>query len=61
MTFSADEKAKAAAREVKYRTRVYPRLIEAGKLSAEKAAHEIAVMAEIARDYEVLAEKDRLI
>lgn len=38
----------AAEREVKQRERVYPRLIEAKKMSQAKADHELAAMQEIA-------------
>ena len=61
MTFRAVEKLAAAEREVKQREHVYPRLIDAGKMSSAKAAHEIAVMREIADDYRQAVEKERLI
>ncbi len=55
--FTADEKAKEAEREVKMRERVYGR---AGQISPDNFRR-IQVMQEIAADYRVLAERDRLI
>lgn len=60
-SFTAEEKWKAAAREVKYRQRVYPRLVEAGKMSHGQSLQQIAVMLEISEDYAKLADKERLI
>jgi hypothetical protein len=57
---SADKLA-CAERELKMRRHVYPRWIEAGKISAGKAAHEIAAMEAIVADYKTQAEKERLI
>lgn len=58
---SASEKAKEARREVFQRQRVYPRLIAQGKLTPTAAARQIALMEEIAADYEKAAEGERLI
>lgn len=55
------DKLACAEREVKMRKRVYPRWIEAGKLSLGKAEHEIAAMEAIVADYRALADKDRLL
>lgn len=49
--FTAEQKLKCAARECEMRQRVYPRLVEQGKMTQEKADLEIAMMAEIADDY----------
>lgn len=49
--FTRDEKRKAAERELGLRQRVYPRWVEAGKMSQAKAEREIAIMREIAEDY----------
>jgi hypothetical protein len=51
-SFTNREKAAEARREVKQRERVYPRLIQQGKLKADKAADQIRIMIEIAEDYE---------
>ena len=63
MTIVATNKDKLACaeREIKMRERVYPRFIDAGKMSAGKAALEIAVMKAIADDYRQAVEKERLI
>ena len=55
------DKLACAKRELGYRRHVYERRVGEGKMSAGKAAHEIACMESIVSDYEKLAEKDRLI
>lgn len=55
------DKLACAKRELSYRKWVYPGRVEADKMSAGKAAHEIACMEAIVADYEKLAEKERLI
>ncbi|QEL25991.1 hypothetical protein FQV39_27820 [Bosea sp. F3-2] len=45
--FTARDKQRAAAREVAQRKRVYPRLIEAGKMKQSDADLQIAIMSEI--------------
>ncbi len=56
--YAADKLAEAA-REVGQRLRVYPRLVEAGKLTQPKADRQIAVMRAIERDYTTAAALDR--
>jgi hypothetical protein len=46
------DKLACAKRELAMRKNVYPRFVEQNKMSAGKAAHEIAAMEAIARDYE---------
>ena len=58
---TATDKLACAEREVKMRERVYPRWIEDGRISAGKAAHEIATMKAIAEDYRKAAESERLL
>jgi hypothetical protein len=58
---STADKLACAERELKYRQHLFPRWIAAGKISAGKAAHELACMSAIVADYKVLAEKERLI
>lgn len=58
---TAADKLACAEREVKFRKRVYPRFIDDGRLSAGKAAHEIAAMEAIVEDYKRLAEGERLL
>jgi hypothetical protein len=60
-TFTAEEKWKCAARELRMRYRVYPRWIENGNLTADKAQREQDLMAAIVEDYRALALKERLI
>lgn len=55
----ASEKLAEAAREVGQRLRVYPRLIEGGKLKKDRADRQIAVMRAIERDYTTAAALDR--
>lgn len=61
MTFTAKDKLDAVDREVRYRVRVYARLIEQGKMAKEKAEREVAIMRAIAADYHALALKERLL
>jgi hypothetical protein len=49
--FSAEAKREAVLREVKQRQRVYPRLIADGKITADFARRQIAIMESIAEDY----------
>ena len=56
--FSAREKCRAAQREVAYRVRVYGRMVDEGRKQKATADREIAVMREIAAEYEKIAESD---
>jgi hypothetical protein len=51
MNFSTEEKVKELDRELMQRHRVYRRLINAGKLSRDTAARQIAILTSIADDY----------
>lgn len=51
MSYSDEEKLKCIEREIKMRRRVYPRWVEAGKMTALQADREISVMESIADDY----------
>ena len=55
------DKLKCAERELKMRQRVYARFVDAGKMTAAAAAHEIACMAAIVEDYRKLCENERLL
>ena len=55
------DKLKCAERELEMRRRVYPRWTEDGRMSAGKAAHEIAAMEAIVADYKAAVEKELLI
>lgn len=53
------EKLAELKRERGQRLHVYPRLIEAGKLTREKADRQLALINSIIEDYEARAEVDR--
>jgi ribosomal protein S17 len=55
------DKLACVERELKMRTRVYERLVEEGKMSAGKAAHEITCMAAIVQDYVAASKAERLL
>jgi hypothetical protein len=59
------DKLACAQRELKMRNRVYPRWVEQDRMSAGKAAFEIAVMQAIVEDYGAAVEaeeaKERLL
>ena len=57
-TFTAGEKYTEARREVGYRKRVYARLVAEGKMKAENAARQIAIMEAIMQDYNGAAEAE---
>lgn len=59
--FSAFEKHREAVRELAARHSVYDRLVSSARLSKDIADRRIALMKEIADDYRVLADKERLI
>lgn len=56
MIFTAEQKRKAAEREVGMCKRVYPRWVEAKRMSQQVADEGIAIMEAIAADY---AEKEK--
>lgn len=60
-THTATTKLAAVEREIKYRKRVYPRLIEQGKMTDGAAAAQVAIFEAIAADYRELAAKERLL
>ena len=55
------DKLACAKRELAMRERVYTRWVEENKMSAGKAAHEIACMQEIVKDYESAITKESLL
>jgi hypothetical protein len=57
--FTNADLAKCARREVGLRKRAYPRWIDRGTITAEKAEREIAMMTVIADQLERLAEADK--
>lgn len=55
MKYTDLEKAMCAEREVSQRKRVYPRLVENGKMSQQGADRQIDMMREIAEEYRARA------
>jgi len=60
MTFSAEQLAACAEREVKQRRRVYPRWVEDGRMSQAFADEQFAMMEQIAREYRAKADAEAL-
>lgn len=54
--YTDQQKYEAAAREVRFRERVYGRRVAAEKMTKEQADREIAIMKEIAEDYRTKSE-----
>lgn len=59
--FTAQEKLQCVERELKQRRFVYPRRVEAGKMSKPMMDEQLALMEAIVEDYTELAAKDRLL
>jgi hypothetical protein len=59
--FSHLDKLTAVRREIAQRRAVYPRLVQAGRMSQREADRQIAIMQDIANDYDSLANKERLL
>jgi hypothetical protein len=59
--FTAEDKLRAVERELKYRKHVYPRRIEAGKMTDMLAREQISVFESIADDYREKAKSERLL
>ena len=55
------EKLACAKRELQMRENVYPRWIDKGKLTNQKAQHQLAVMRAIVEDYKKLVDAERLL
>ena len=53
---TAAEKLACAERELKVRQRAYPGRVQRRRMTAAKAAHELACMAAIAEDYRAAVE-----
>jgi hypothetical protein len=52
MRFTTEEKLDELRTELRYRRRVYARLVVQGKMSEADADHRLAIMTEIAMDYQ---------
>jgi hypothetical protein len=59
--FTAEQKRKAVERELTYRRRVFPRLIDGGKMTRQTADEQIAIFEAIKADYAEAETKERLI
>lgn len=55
MIITAADKMQCAERELKYRRRVYGRLVERSKMTKAQAERELELMEAIASDYRALA------
>jgi hypothetical protein len=55
---TATDKMQCAERELRYRRRVYGRLVERGKMSKEQSERELELMEAIALDYRGLASEE---
>jgi len=60
-TISAEVKLEAIERELRYRRRVYPRLIAEGKMTEHLARAQIGTLEAIAEDYREASRKERLV
>lgn len=58
---SDQEKMEAVDRELSYRRRVYPRLIESRKMTPDLAARQISLFESIAADYRAAVRARRLL
>lgn len=59
--FTAQEKLQCVERELKQRRFVYPRRVDAGKMSKPLMDEQIALMEAIVADYEEMAKTERLL
>lgn len=58
MTFTAEQPATCAEREVKQRRRVYPRWVEDRRMTQAFADEQLAMMEQIAREYRAKADAE---
>ena len=58
---TATDKLREINREIGQRRRVYPRLIAKGAMTQQAADRQIAIMEAIRADYEMQANKERLL
>ena len=61
MTATNEQKLKCAERELRFRQRVYPHLVERGKMTRQESDRELELMQAIADDYRILAQAELLI
>jgi hypothetical protein len=53
------DKLACIKRELALRSRLYPKWVEQDRLTARKAAHEIACIEQIANDYQRIVDRER--
>ncbi len=58
---TATDKMQCAERELKYRQRIYERLVERGKMTKRQCDRELELMQAIADDYRKLAAQEALL
>ena len=61
MTCTYAEQAECVKREIRQRGRVYPRLVESGKMSPQQMQRELALMAAVLQTIQTHEEGERLI
>jgi hypothetical protein len=61
LIYTAEQKRKALERELTYRRRVFPRLIDSGKMTRQTADDQIAIFEAIREDYAKAETSERLI
>jgi hypothetical protein len=61
VTFTDQDKLEAVERELRMRVRVYERRVADGKMSQQKANHEIAVLRAIVADYQARVAQGQLL
>jgi hypothetical protein len=61
MIITATDKLHCAERELKYRQRVYERLVERGTMTKRQCDRELELMQAIAEDYQKLAAQEALV
>lgn len=59
--YSATEKLGCIERELRMRRSVYPKWVQAGRLTQERANEELRIMQAIAEDYRTQAQSERLL
>lgn len=61
MTITVADKLACLERELKYRHRVYARLVERGKMTERQRDRELELMEAIAQDYRESVKQERLV
>jgi len=61
MSFTAGEKHAAVKRELEFRRRVYPTMIEQNRMTRKTADLQIAIFEEILEDYKKMLGEERLL